>query len=255
MNTSKMAADPRGHHIRIYCSMFDSMAWTALDYSAVCLYLSMRRSLLRTNNGNISATLETLRHRGFCSSATLAKGLRSLQAVGLIAQTRQGGIARGSRFCSLYRFTDEITYEHPKHGVVATPATNEWKSFTTLATARKAIDEAHKNAKRPQKKKIGLHILKQKPSTYESSPLPQPSEIESANALLAQRLKTCCEEKRFASPLVASLSPVLATKRDSVRPGLKTELLCMLPPTMPLDRDRRSDRGAPPSTKSKRARQ
>ncbi|MFY7863880.1 hypothetical protein [Roseateles sp.] len=133
----------RGGHVRLYWDMIDSVAWRALSWVAKGLYISMRRKLKATNNGNIEATISTLTHYGITSPATLSKGLKALQAVGLIAKTRQGGIAYGSKVCSLYRFTDEPTFEHPKLGVKAYKATNDWKRFKTLGEARAAIKAAH----------------------------------------------------------------------------------------------------------------
>ena len=132
----------RGGHVRLYWDMIDSMAWRALSWVERGLYVAMRRKLKGTNNGNIEATLATLKHAGITSPATLSKGLKSLQAVGLIAKTRQGGIAYGSKVCSLYRFTDEQTFEHPKLGVKACKVTNDWQRFKTLAEARAAIKAA-----------------------------------------------------------------------------------------------------------------
>lgn len=142
--------DPRGGHTRLYWELTDSMAWRALSWAEKGLYLAMRRKLLSTNNGNIEATLTTLRHAGVTSPTSLAKGLRALQAVGLIAKTRQGGIAFGTKVCSLYRFTDEQVFEHPKLGVKACKASNEWHQFKTLAEARAALKAAHAAAKRPK---------------------------------------------------------------------------------------------------------
>lgn len=147
MSLKKARQDPRGAHLRLYWRMIDSMAWRALDWSAQGLYIAMRRKLVSGNNGNIEATLGTLRHSGFKSSATLAKGLRALRAVGLIAMTRQGGIAFGQRVCSLYRFTDERVHDQPQKGVKAVPATNEWERFSTLTEARAAVQTAHINAR------------------------------------------------------------------------------------------------------------
>lgn len=132
----------RGGHVRLYWDLLDSMAWRALSWVEQGLYIAMRRKLRQTNNGNIEATLATLKHAGITSPATLSKGLKSLQAVGLITKTRQGGIAYGSKVCSLYRFTDEQTFEHPKLGVKACKVTNDWQRFKTLTEARAAIKAA-----------------------------------------------------------------------------------------------------------------
>jgi hypothetical protein len=107
----KQQPDPRGGHIRLYWSLFDSAAWRVLTHADVRVYLAMRRKLGKTNNGDIGATLAEMKHAGIKSSSTLAAALSRLQALGFIAQTRRGGIASGGKVCSLYRFTDEPTLD------------------------------------------------------------------------------------------------------------------------------------------------
>ncbi|WP_284337660.1 hypothetical protein [Comamonas sp. NoAH] len=135
----KRPADPKGGHVRIYWELIDSMAWRSLSYASQSLFLLMRRRLLGTNNGNISATLGDLKHYGWTSSSTLAKALKELQTLGFIAVTRQGGIAYGQKMCTLYRFTDVDVYEHPKLGIGPIAATNDWKKFSTLAQVMDAM--------------------------------------------------------------------------------------------------------------------
>ena len=139
--------DPRGGHARVYWDIIDSNAFRALSWSDKALYLILRRKLSATNNGNIEATIATLRHYGVASSATLAKSLRALSAVGLITKTRQGLVSQGRQMCSLYRFTDEVVYEMQKQGVPATKATNEWRQLKSLSEATAALAAAHRNAK------------------------------------------------------------------------------------------------------------
>lgn len=146
-NHRSKLSDPRGGHTRMYWDIQDSVAWLALSFSAQSLYMALRRKLLKSNNGNIEATINTMRSSGFTSKATLSKALRELLAVGLIAKTRQGGIARSSKECSLYRFTDMETYEFPKQGVARHLPTNEWRNFRNLNEAKSAIDVAHKSVK------------------------------------------------------------------------------------------------------------
>jgi predicted transcriptional regulator len=131
--------DPRGGHARLYWSILDSPAWRALSHADVRVYLALRRKLGRTNNGDINATLAEMKHAGISSSSTLSAALHRLEALGFIEKTRQGGIAAGGKLCSLYRFTDEETFEIAKAGVRAGPATNEWQRFKNLAEARAAV--------------------------------------------------------------------------------------------------------------------
>jgi hypothetical protein len=144
--------DPRGGHARLYWALLDSPAYLALGFPARALYVDLRRKLGQTNNGNIDATLSALKHRGWRSSTTLSKALKELVAVGLIAQTRQGGIASMSKMCSLYRFTDETVYEHPKLGISKMAATYEYKRFTSLGEARAAVREARQPRQKNDRK-------------------------------------------------------------------------------------------------------
>lgn len=131
--------DPRGGHVRLYWAILDSPAWRVLTHADVRVYLALRRKLGRTNNGDLNATLADMRHAGIASSSTLSSDLHRLEALGFVEKTRQGGIAFGGKLCSLYRFTDEPTYDIAKAGVRAGPATDDWKRFNNMAEARAAV--------------------------------------------------------------------------------------------------------------------
>lgn len=139
MKRSAVPKDPRGGHVRLYWSIVDSPAWRVLTHADVRVYLAIRRKLGRTNNGDINATLAEMKHAGISSSSTLAAALHRLEALGFIEKTRQGGIAHGGKLCSLYRFTDEQTFDIAKAGVRAGAATNEWQRFKNMAEARAAV--------------------------------------------------------------------------------------------------------------------
>jgi predicted transcriptional regulator len=115
-----------------------------LTHADVRVYLAMRRKLKGSNNGDINATLAEMRHAGISSSSTLAAALHRLEALGFIDKTRQGGIANGGKQCSLYRFTDEQTFDMAKAGVKAGPATNEWQRFANMAEAMAAARPFHR---------------------------------------------------------------------------------------------------------------
>ena len=199
---AKKPSDPRGGHVRLYWSLIDSIAWRAVAYTSQCVYIVMRRRLQSTNNGNISAALGDMKHYGISTSATLAKALRELQTVGLIAVTRQGGIAYGRQVCSLYRFTDEAVYEHPKVGVKAQQATNDWQRFTKLAEAEAEIKQAHANVKRPQNKS-GVQILKRTDSDSEALRQFNDSDSEAVAVSLVQKVKQATKQKTPANPYAA----------------------------------------------------
>ncbi len=146
----KFTKDDMGAHARLYDQIAHSPAWLALGFSSRALYMQLRVALKQTNNGNIEATLGTLKHAGFKSSSTIAKCLREIEAVGLMAKTRQGGITAGGKLCNLYRFTDKPVLEFPKQRVGPIKATNEWRQLKALKEAAAQIKAAHAAAKRPK---------------------------------------------------------------------------------------------------------
>jgi len=148
---STFQKDEMGGHARLYDQIAHSPAWLALAFSARALYMQLRVKLKNTNNGNIEATLGTLKHAGFKSSSTLAKALREMETVGLIAKTRQGGITAGGRLCNLYRFTDKPMYDFPKLGLVCCKASHEWRQWSGVREAEAAVRAAHAAARRPVK--------------------------------------------------------------------------------------------------------
>lgn len=137
--------DPDRVHIRIYWDVIDSHAFLALGWTSQALYTHLRRKMMSTNNGNIEATLKKLRLAQMKSPSTLAKCLRELEAVGLIAKTRDTiGVEHGHKVCCLYRFTDKPMFDFPALGLKHMPATDEWRRFEKLADAKAAINAAHK---------------------------------------------------------------------------------------------------------------
>ena len=161
-NRSSKYRDPRGAHVRLYWELLDTPAYLALSYSAKALFVDLRRSLTSTNNGNISATLSTLKHRGWRSSATLNKALKELRSVGLIDQTRQGGIAYMSTQCSLYRFTDVDVLENPQLRIPKMKATHDYRRFAKLGEARAAVREARQPRQRKKQKVRKLKLTASK---------------------------------------------------------------------------------------------
>lgn len=140
---TKAFRDSKGRHVRIYCDLLDSPAWCALSKTSRSLFLDLRSFVGPTNNGNISAALSLMRKKGWNSSSTLADALFELQALGFIAKTRDTvGVENGSRVCCLYRFTDLSTYAFPKLFIEAHAETHDYRDYTTLAAAERALKEA-----------------------------------------------------------------------------------------------------------------
>lgn len=149
--------DPRGHHIRLYSEIFDSPAFKSLGPFDVLAYLSLRRDLKSTNNGDLSMTLTKSKERGIKHHLTLARSLRALCAVGLILMTRKGGSTKGGqRLPNLYAFTDEDVYENSKKYIDARRATNAWKSVRSIEHGQQLIAQAEAKVKEYSKKSKSL---------------------------------------------------------------------------------------------------
>ena len=132
--------DPRGAHIRLYHEVYDSHAFACLAGSSKLIYLAMHRRKTSYNNGDLSMPLSAAQQYGIKSSSTLAKALRELVSVGLVAVTREGGCQRdGKRLATLYRLTDFKSLDFPMKHVEGMKATDEWKKFKTRAAARQAL--------------------------------------------------------------------------------------------------------------------
>ena len=91
------------HHYRVYRSLYSSLAFRTLSHKSVALFHHLLTQFNGGNNGNISATLNMMKHFGWASSATLSSAIKELQAHGLIIKTRQGGMG-AMKQCSLYAF-------------------------------------------------------------------------------------------------------------------------------------------------------
>lgn len=142
------ASDPRGAHVRLYLDILGSNAWRCLSATDQRAYIAILSQLRSTNNGDLSLPLTVARIHGIASPATLAKSLRALVAVGLIAVTRRGGCARGGqRLATLYRLTDRECYEVPAKFIDYSKPTNEWRDIKTLAQGRDLIRRAELAAK------------------------------------------------------------------------------------------------------------
>ncbi|MDP1683122.1 MAG: hypothetical protein Q8L39_15290 [Burkholderiales bacterium] len=148
--------------MRIYWDVLDGNAWRCLSATDQRAYIALHRHLRSTNNGDLSLPLSVARTHGITSPATLAKSLRALVAVGLIAVTRTGGCTRGGqRLPTLYRFTDRDCYEVPAKHIEATRPTDEWREVKTLGQGRDLIHRAEVNAaeKAASRKKSLLQSL------------------------------------------------------------------------------------------------
>lgn len=182
--------DPRGGHVRLYWALIDSPAWVALSATDQRAYVALRRVLGKTNNGDLSLPLSRARHHGITSPSTLAKSLRALIAVGLIAVTRRGGCTRGGqRLPTLYCFTDEHVYEMRPKLIDARKATDDWQRVESKAHGRALIRKAQVDAQVTAKKKSLLHKSNSTATPNESVKPKTASDIEAWRPAPLQNLK------------------------------------------------------------------
>ena len=140
--------DPRGHSLRVYADVYDSHAWAALGPFDVLAYLALLRELKGFNNGDLSLPLSRAKRCGINHHVTLARSLRALCAVGLVAVTRKGGCTRGGqRLPTLYRLTDRECFEVPAKHIEARPVTDDWKRVTSREQGLSLIADAEAKTK------------------------------------------------------------------------------------------------------------
>lgn len=159
MSKNQPQRDPRGHSLRIYSDLYDSPAFAALSPHDVMAYLALLRELKGYNNGDLSLPLSRAKQCGINHHITLARSLRALCAVGLVALTRKGGCSLGGqRLASLYRVTDRDCFDMPAKHLTAMPASHEWKRITTVAQGLQFIETAEVAIKKlPAKLKTAGH--------------------------------------------------------------------------------------------------
>lgn len=147
MSRPKPQGDPRGSHVRLYWEIMDSPAWRSLTAADQRAYLGLLRQLLSFNNGDLSLPYSVARHHGITNQSTLARSLRALVAVGLVAITRRTAHRRdGSRLPNLFRLTDFAVNPMPGKFIEACRATNEWKTVTSIAMGKALIRKAEEAA-------------------------------------------------------------------------------------------------------------
>lgn len=118
-------------------------------------YLALLRELKGYNNGDLSLPLTRARKCGIGHHMTLARSLRALCSVGLVAVTRKGGCTKGGqRLPNLYRLTDRECYAIPAKYLEAMKETHEWKRVTNvqqgldlIAAAESAVKAAPEKLK------------------------------------------------------------------------------------------------------------
>jgi len=164
--------DPNGRHVRVYVDLLNTPAWRTLGFSAKALFMDLRAGVQATNNGNISAALSLMKHRGWTAPTTLAKALYELRVLGFIAVTVEGGLRQGSRVPSLYRFCDLDVFEQPKIGIQSIKATHDYRKFESVREAQQALvvglEKLQAEGRKKQQTKKKSPVQKMYPSSTET---------------------------------------------------------------------------------------
>lgn len=206
----KPPSDPRGGHARLYWDVLDSNAWRCLGPNDQRAYVALLRGLRSTNNGDLSLAFSAAKQVGIKSQTTLAASLRALCAVGLLAVSRKGGRTKGGQgLPTLYRLTDYPAFANPMKFIEASPATNEWKSVTTLGLGREAIRQAEAiAAQQAAEEKTKRLLQKVEGTTPENGVVTPKSTPESGvwPSTPLQKLEKAVNGKRAAKPTTARVS-------------------------------------------------
>jgi hypothetical protein len=131
----------------MYHTLMDRPAWNCLSATDQRAYMVLARQANTFNNGDISLPISFARHYGITNERTLAKNLRALVAVGLIAVTRTGAHRLdGTHTPNLYRLTDFPVTARPDKHIEACRPTNEWQKVESKAHGLALIRNAEAKA-------------------------------------------------------------------------------------------------------------
>lgn len=215
---AKPKSDPKGHSLRIYDYIFDSPAFAALSPYDVMAYLALLRELKAYNNGDLSLPLSRSKKCGIKHHLTLARSLRALCAVGLIAVTRRGGCTKGGqRLPNLYRLTDRDCYAIPAKHLEAQSETNEWRKVTTKRHGQELIQAAELEAKAKAEKLRSLrHAMTTTASLYD---MVSPKTTASCNLWNPELGQVVTYGNKRANPALARLVSELQVFSSKVSHG------------------------------------
>lgn len=124
---AKSTGEPR---YQVPRELADSLAFRSLPVAAKVLWHDLMMQYRGANNGNINAAMSELKHYGWRSGTTIAKGLLYLIAHGLITETRVGGKRAGKlKQCCLYAFTHLPIHANAKLLIHGKEATHDYRNF------------------------------------------------------------------------------------------------------------------------------
>jgi hypothetical protein len=119
------------HYAQLTVEVMESPAYVALPHYARSVLLLLTSKYRGNNNGDLSITKRDATRNGI-GNWEWASGLELLQAVGLIAKTRQGKVLEGDGVCTLYRLTfrdlaPSDKYDNPI--IMSRPPSHEWAQW------------------------------------------------------------------------------------------------------------------------------
>jgi hypothetical protein len=145
---------PTDHYVSFKSLVYNSPAFRTLPSSALKLWVDLRIQFRGGNNGNISASMSTLRHRGWRSPETLNRALWELLKRGLLRRMREGKPGP-LRLCALFSFTDLPTSRNDKLGFEGAASSMEFESWVP-GVSFAPDSKAKKLPRNPSKKKTPL---------------------------------------------------------------------------------------------------
>ena len=126
MKSQKSAAAP---HVRIYDTVYNSVAFRSLPGGALNLWIDLRTQFRGSNNGSLMITMAVQKHRGWNSTAKLYKARDELLKRRLIVYTRKSH-PNQKQIASLYAFADLDVATNERHGVSGCRATHAYLTWT-----------------------------------------------------------------------------------------------------------------------------
>lgn len=115
-------------YFQLRLAVLDSPAFLSLGHADRSMYLTFAAQLSNRENGKLTMTMSDAAKGGIKSTDTVARSLRALKAVGLVAPTTVNVLP------IKYRLTDRPVDDQP--------ATHDWKRIKTVAEGKVAIEKA-----------------------------------------------------------------------------------------------------------------
>jgi hypothetical protein len=181
--------------------VYNSPAFHTLPSAALKLWVDLRTEYRGANNGNISAALSLLRHRGWCSSETLSRALWELLQRGLLRRTREGKPGP-LRLCALFAFTDLPISSNDKLGLKGAGPSMEFASWVPGESFAPG-SKAKKLARNTSKKKPPVRNSEQQRFDNRNVTATRNGELEQCTATKTETVNARSDDRETA-PVLAS---------------------------------------------------